>query len=86
MGKRCAIKDLVAPGRFLLIAGEDGEEWCEAARALAAEVGLPLDALWIGPLDGDRFDPRCGWLRVRQIPHPRAGAGLARPVRTPVTG
>ena len=31
-GNRRPIKDLVAPGRFLLIAGEDGEAWCEAAR------------------------------------------------------
>jgi 2,4-dichlorophenol 6-monooxygenase len=29
----------VAPGRFLLIAGEDGQAWCEAARQLAAEAG-----------------------------------------------
>jgi hypothetical protein len=32
-GNRCAIKDLVKPGGSLLIVGEDGEAWCEAARA-----------------------------------------------------
>ena len=37
-GNRRPIKDLVAPGRFLLIAGEDGEAWCEAAQALATEA------------------------------------------------
>ena len=42
-GNRGAIKDLVTPGRFLLIAGEDGEAWCEAAKQLAAEANLPLD-------------------------------------------
>jgi 2,4-dichlorophenol 6-monooxygenase len=78
-GDRRPIKDLVAPGRFLLIAGEDGEAWCEAARALAEESGLPLDALRIGHLDGDLFDPRCGWLRVRQIEPD--GAILVRPDR-----
>jgi 2,4-dichlorophenol 6-monooxygenase len=78
-GGRRAIKDLVAPGRFLLIAGEEGEAWCEAARALAEEAGLPLDALRIGHLDGDLFDPRCGWLRARQIE--RDGAILVRPDR-----
>jgi 2,4-dichlorophenol 6-monooxygenase len=53
-GGRRPVKDLVAPGRFLLIAGEDGHPWCEAARQLAAESGVPLDALRIGHLDGDR--------------------------------
>jgi hypothetical protein len=62
-----ASKDLVAPGRFLLIAGEDGHAWCEAARQLAAEADVPLDALRIGHLDCDYHDPRCAWQRHRQI-------------------
>ncbi len=66
-GHRRPIKHLLAPGRFLLIAGEDGQAWCEAARQLAAEAGVPLDALRIGHLDGDYHDPRCAWLRHRQI-------------------
>ena len=78
-GNRRAIKDLVAPGRFLLIAGEDGEAWCEAARELAAEAGLPLDALRIGHLDGDLFDPRLAWVRHREIEPD--GAVLVRPDR-----
>jgi 2,4-dichlorophenol 6-monooxygenase len=73
------MKDLVGPGRFLLIAGEDGEAWCEAARAIADGAGLPLDALRIGHLDGDLLDPRCGWLRHREIE--RDGAILVRPDR-----
>ncbi len=40
---RRPIKDLVAPGAFLLIAGEEGEDWCEAARELAEATHLPLD-------------------------------------------
>ena len=55
------------PGRFLLIAGDDGQAWCEAARQLAAEVDIPLGAVRIGHLDGDYHDPRCAWLRHRQI-------------------
>jgi 2,4-dichlorophenol 6-monooxygenase len=78
-GNRRPIKDLVAPGRFLLIAGEDGQAWCEAARDLAAAAGLPLDAVRIGHLDGDLYDPRCGWLRHRQIGS--GGAILVRPDR-----
>ena len=77
-GNRRPVKDLVAPGRFLLIAGEDGHAWCEAARQLAAK-GVPLDALRIGHLDGDLYDPRCAWLRHRQIASD--GAILVRPDR-----
>ena len=78
-GHRRPVKDLVAPGRFLLIAGEDGQAWCEAARQLAAEADVPLDAVRIGHLDGDYHDPRCAWLRHRQIAGD--GAILMRPDR-----
>ena len=40
-GRRRPVKDLVAPGRFLLITGEDGQAWCEAAGQLAAEASNP---------------------------------------------
>jgi 2,4-dichlorophenol 6-monooxygenase len=78
-GRRFPIKNLVAPGRFLLIAGEDGDAWCVAARRLAVGAGLPLDAVRIGHVDGDLFDPRCTWLRHRAIS--REGAVLVRPDR-----
>ncbi len=78
-GNRRAVKDLVTPGRFLLIAGEDGEAWCEAARDLAADAGIPLDAVRIGHLDGDWYDPRLAWTRQRQIGPD--GAVLVRPDR-----
>lgn len=76
---RRPIKDLVAPGRFLVIAGEDGKAWVEAAEQLARSGGLPLDALRIGHIDGDLFDPRCTWLRRREF-GPQ-GAILVRPDR-----
>jgi 2,4-dichlorophenol 6-monooxygenase len=78
-GGRRPIKDLVAPGRFVLIAGEQGHAWVEAAQRLAADAGLPLDALRIGHVDGDLFDPRCTWLRRREIGP--EGAILVRPDR-----
>lgn len=78
-GARLAIKDLVRPGRFLLIAGEDGQAWVDAARSLARDAGLPIDAVRIGHLDGDYRDPRCAWLRRRQFG--RDGAILVRPDR-----
>ena len=46
---------------------------------LAAEAELPLDALRIGHLDGDLYDPRCVWVRQRQIAPD--GAILLRPDR-----
>jgi len=78
-GGRRPIKDLVAPGRFLLIAGEEGADWVDAAREVAASAGLPLDAVRIGHVDGDLFDPRCTWLRRREIGPD--GAILVRPDR-----
>ena len=78
-GRRRPIKDLVTPGRFLLIAGEEGEAWVDAARELAGDAGVPLDAVRIGHLDGDWFDPRCTWLRHREIG--ADGAVLVRPDR-----
>src|SRR5579859_508098 len=78
-GHRRALKDLVRPGRFLLIAGEDGQPWCDAARHLAAATGVPIDTVRIGHLDGDWYDPRCGWLRYRKID--RDGVVLVRPDR-----
>lgn len=78
-GQRLAIMDLVRPGRFLLIASEDGTAWVAAAAALAAQEGMPLDAVCIGHLAGDYRDPRCTWLRHRQV-GPQ-GAVLVRPDR-----
>ncbi len=78
-GERRAMKDLVRPGRFLLIAGEQGEAWCDSARRLADEYALPIDVVRIGHVDGDLFDPRCTWLRRRGIGPD--GAILVRPDR-----
>jgi 2,4-dichlorophenol 6-monooxygenase len=78
-GRRRPIKDLVRPGRFLLIAGEEGHDWCAAASEFAAATELPLDCARIGHLNGDLFDPRCTWLRRREIGPD--GAILVRPDR-----
>ena len=78
-GHRRPVKDLLAPGRFLPVAGEDGQAWCQAARQLAADADVPLDAVRIGHLDGDYHDPRCAWQRHRQIASD--GAVLVRPGR-----
>ena len=78
-GNRRALKDLVVPGRFLLIAGEDGQDWCAAAATLVAANNLPVDAVRIGHIDGDLFDTRLAWAQFRGIT--TAGAVLVRPDR-----
>jgi 2,4-dichlorophenol 6-monooxygenase len=78
-GQRLMLMDLVRSGEFLLIAGEAGTAWCDAAARLAARAGVTLRAVRIGHLDGDYRDPRCTWLRHRQITP--EGAVLVRPDR-----
>jgi len=76
-GRRIPLHDLVRPGRWLLVAGEEGHEWCGAATKLADT--RPLDAVRIGHLDGDYLDPRSTWTRHRA--HSASGAILVRPDR-----
>ena len=78
-GVRRPLKDLARPGRFLLIAGEDGDAWCAAGTRIAAANALALDCVRIGELDGDLFDPRLAWMQSRGID--RDGAVLVRPDR-----
>ncbi|MEV6196347.1 FAD-dependent monooxygenase [Streptomyces sp. NPDC051920] len=78
-GDRLPVMDLIAPGRFLLVAGEEGSAWTEAAVKAAASTGVPLDAVRIGHLDGDYRDPRSTWTRLRG--HGPGGAVLVRPDR-----
>jgi 2,4-dichlorophenol 6-monooxygenase len=78
-GERVSTLDLVAPGRFLLIAGEEAQAWCQAADAVARRLRVPIDSVRIGHLDGEYLDPRCQWLKQREI-SPQ-GAVLVRPDR-----
>lgn len=78
-GRSRPLMDLVAPGHFLLVAGEEGQAWCDAAKGVAKDLGVPLDAVRIGHIEGDYRDPRCAWLRQRQISG--NGAVLVRPDR-----
>lgn len=78
-GNRLALFDLVRPGRFLLIASEEGQEWEEAGRILASVTGIPLDVVRIGHLDGDYLDSRSSWTRQRGVG--TTGAVLVRPDR-----
>src|SRR5262249_44691620 len=78
-GNRLPLMSLVQPGQFLLIAGEEGGTWCDAAAHLANRENLPLRAVQIGHLEGDYRDPRCLWLHHRQVSS--RGAVLVRPDR-----
>jgi 2,4-dichlorophenol 6-monooxygenase len=78
-GKRVSIGELVGDGRFLLIAGEDGQAWCEAAAKVVGQHNISLDAIRIGVLSGDYIDIRCAWLKNRGISS--RGAILVRPDR-----
>ncbi len=76
---RISTLDLVRPGHFLLIAGEDGGAWVDAAKHLAEMMQIPLDSVTIGAARGDYLDQRSDWLSQRGIS--KAGAVLVRPDR-----
>lgn len=78
-GEVFPLQNLTYGGRFLLISGEDGGAWAEAARKIAEHTGIALQAYTIGADDGDLADIRFAWLRKREIS--RRGAVLIRPDR-----
>jgi 2,4-dichlorophenol 6-monooxygenase len=78
-GERVSTVNLVTPGRFVLIAGEDGGAWCDAAERVSAELGVPIDGVTIGHARGHLLDPRLTWSRLRE--HGPSGAILVRPDR-----
>lgn len=78
-GERVSTVNLVRPGRFLLIAGEEGGDWCRAAEQVSVQLGVPVDAVRIGHASGDLLDPRLTWTRLRE--HGPQGAILVRPDR-----
>ncbi|WP_336874029.1 FAD binding domain-containing protein [Rhodococcus qingshengii] len=77
--ERLGVDQLVEPGHFLLIAGENGEDWLEAAERCADELGVPLTAVSISHLDGQWLDPRLAWVKQRQVG--ADGCVLVRPDR-----
>jgi 2,4-dichlorophenol 6-monooxygenase len=78
-GNRMSTLDVVDPGRFTVIAGEEGDAWCEAAHVVSRQLGVPIDAYRVGHARGDRRDPRLRWQEVRGISS--AGMVLVRPDR-----
>jgi 2,4-dichlorophenol 6-monooxygenase len=78
-GERIALGSLVHDGHFVLIAGEDGHDWVDAAQMLALQRDIPLRATRVGFGDVDHVDVRCAWRKQRGITS--AGAVLVRPDR-----
>ncbi|MET3762255.1 FAD-dependent monooxygenase [Sphingomonas sp. UYEF23] len=76
---RIALGDIVARGKLVLIAGEQGQGWRDAAERIAQERGIALDAIVIGGTAGDWLDLRGAWGRARE--HGPEGAILVRPDR-----
>lgn len=78
-GERIPLGTLVHGGTFLVLAGEEGHAWVEAATKLAAGNDLPLLAGTVGVLDADFVDVRCAWLKNRGISS--KGVVVVRPDR-----
>jgi 2,4-dichlorophenol 6-monooxygenase len=76
-GTRLALRSLVHDGHFVLIAGEEGRVWIEAAQQLAAERAVPVRVTTVGFGEVDHVDVRCAWLKNRGITS--TGAVLVRP-------
>jgi 2,4-dichlorophenol 6-monooxygenase len=58
--------DLAPPGRFTLITGIAGEAWADAAPKVAADLGVPLGAVVIGP-GREVTDLYFDWSRLREV-------------------
>ena len=73
---RLATMDLAPYDRFTLLTGIAGEAWADAVERVAAELGVPLQAVVIGPGRPvtDLYDD---WARLREVEE--GGALLVRP-------
>ncbi len=75
-GRRTSTLDLAGRGRFTLWTGVGGEAWVAAAAAIAAETGIPLECVVIGP-GHEVEDPYGTWAELREVGD--GGVLLVRP-------
>lgn len=66
-GVRKSTLDLVGKGRFTLLTGIGGECWRDAAAAVEAAYGLPVDVVSIGPAGCDAQDIYADWYRQSEV-------------------
>ena len=75
-GFKVSTKDITGKGKFALLTGISGESWAQAARDVAKELGIELDAHIIGP--GRQYtDLYEDWTRLREVGED--GCVLVRP-------
>ncbi|CAF1516723.1 unnamed protein product [Adineta ricciae] len=74
-GKRISTLDLFGKS-FVLLAGSDGEAWCETARKARTTLNIDIDCYTTGP-KGNLTDPVCQWQTAAGISS--QGALLVRP-------
>ena len=74
--RKLSTLDLAPYTRFTLITGIAGEPWATAAAAVAADLGVPLETVIIGP-GREVTDLYYDWARVREVEED--GALLVRP-------
>ncbi|HET8626787.1 MAG TPA: FAD-dependent monooxygenase [Thermomicrobiales bacterium] len=74
-GERISTLDLFDTA-FVLLAGQAGRGWCEAARAVAGDLGVPLHAYTVGE-GSDLGDPDASWAAAYGVEPD--GAVLVRP-------
>lgn len=74
-GQRISTLDLL-DGRFVLLAGPDGNIWCEATAAVTESLGIEVVAYHVGP-DADLLDLESGWTTRMGVSS--EGAVLIRP-------
>jgi 2,4-dichlorophenol 6-monooxygenase len=79
IGEPVPLASMLHGGFFLVIAGEDGAEWVEAALQISRERNLPLRAFTLGLKEGDYIDIRGAWMKHRGIG--TQGVVIVRPDR-----
>jgi 2,4-dichlorophenol 6-monooxygenase len=66
-GARKSTLDLAGRGRFTILTGIGGECWKEAATAVTATYGLPVDVVTVGPAGCDALDIYADWYRQSEV-------------------
>jgi 2,4-dichlorophenol 6-monooxygenase len=74
--RRLALMDLAPYTRFTLLTGIAGEAWAQAAEKVATELGVPLEAVVIGP-GREVTDLYYDWAKLREVEE--SGVLLVRP-------
>lgn len=74
--QKASTLDLCGHGKFTLLTGIGGRAWVEAAKALSAELGMPITTHVIGPRQ-EWQDHYGDWARAREVGD--AGVVLVRP-------